>query len=128
MSATRRPATRLRRSALAGGGLLAAAVLSVPAAGSAAARPDDPPAPAQVPISQLLTQLHTYYQQAETATQGYDQAKETADKKRAAARTADRQLAAQRTAVAAARIPVRRPASAGEIRSCRAPRPELASG
>jgi len=33
-----------------------------------------------------------------------------------------------RTAVAAARIPVRRPASAGEIRSCRAPRPELASG
>ncbi|WP_063836125.1 C40 family peptidase [Actinacidiphila yeochonensis] len=104
MSATRRPAAaRLRRPALACGTLLAAAALSLTAARSAAARPYDPPAAPQVPLSQMLTQLHTDYEQTEAATQAYDQAKETADRLRAAARTADARLAAQRTAVADAR-------------------------
>jgi cell wall-associated NlpC family hydrolase len=103
MSATRRPTPRLRRSALACGGLLAAAALSLSAAGSAAAQPSDPTTTPQVPLSQLLTQLHTYYQQTEAATQAYDQAKENADKLRTAARAADAKLAEQRTAVADAR-------------------------
>jgi cell wall-associated NlpC family hydrolase len=102
MSAARQPSSWFR-SAVVCGALLAAAALSLPAAQQAAAQPADPPDTSQVPLSTLLTQLQTYYQQAETATDAYDKAKETADQQRTTAQQADRQLAAQRTAVAASR-------------------------
>ncbi len=101
MSVVRRP-SRLRPAARCGV-LLAAAALALPvAAPRAAARPYDP-APAQPSIAQLLTRLQTYYRQAETATEAYDKATESAGQQRAQARSIDRQLAAQRVAVADSR-------------------------
>lgn len=101
MSVARQPSSWFR-SAVVCGTLLAAAALSLPAAQQAAAQPHDPPA-GQVPLSTLLTQLQTYYQQTETATEAYNQAKETADQKRTAARKIDKQLADQKSAVADSR-------------------------
>ncbi|WP_435126102.1 NlpC/P60 family protein [Actinacidiphila sp. bgisy144] len=101
MSVARQPSSWFR-SAVVCGALLAAAALSLPAAQQASAQPYDPPAD-QVPLSTLLTQLQTYYQQTETATEAYNQAKETADQKRTAARKVDKQLADQKAAVAASR-------------------------
>jgi cell wall-associated NlpC family hydrolase len=83
------------------GTLLAAAALSLPAAQRASAQPYDPPP--TVPLSQLLTQLQTYYRQTETVTEAYNKAKETADQQRTKARQIDRQLADQRVAVADSR-------------------------
>ncbi|NUS16654.1 MAG: glycoside hydrolase, partial [Streptomyces sp.] len=57
--------------------------------------------PASLP--QLLTRLQTLYQQTETATESYNQAKATADQQRAKARSLDGQLAAARARVAAGR-------------------------
>ncbi|MYS21885.1 NlpC/P60 family protein, partial [Streptomyces sp. DvalAA-14] len=53
--------------------------------------------------AQLLRRLQTSYRQAETATEAYNRARQTADQRRAAADTVDRQLADQRVAVAGAR-------------------------
>lgn len=112
MSVVRRPA-RWHRPAARCGLLLAAAALVLPAAAPrAAALPYDPaptPVPAPAPalatpsLAQLLTSLQTYYRQAETATEAYDKATETARQQRARARGIDRQLAAQRVAVADSR-------------------------
>jgi cell wall-associated NlpC family hydrolase len=99
MSVARRTRGWLRSTVVCGA-LLAAAALGLPAAPQAAARPYDPPA---VPLDQLLTQLQTYYQQTETATEAYNQAKETADQQRTKAEDVDRQLADQRVAVATAK-------------------------
>jgi peptidoglycan DL-endopeptidase CwlO len=97
---TRRPGAWFR-SAMVCGALLAAAALSLPAAQRASAQPYDPPP--TVPLSQLLTQLQTYYRQTETVTEAYNKAKETADQQRTKARRIDRQLADQRVAVADSR-------------------------
>jgi len=118
MSVVRRP-TGWQRPAARCGLLLAAAALALPAAAPrAAALPADPsPAPAPAPaagstsasasaapsLAQLLSRLRTYYRQAETATEAYDRATETARQQRAQARSIDRQLAAQRVAVADSR-------------------------
>ena len=99
MSVARRPSVWCR-SAVVCGTLLAAAALSLPAAQQASARPDDPPA---VLLAQLLTQLQTYYQQTETATEAYNKAKESADRLRTTARKVDAQLAVQRAEVADSR-------------------------
>lgn len=102
MSVARRHAGWFR-SAVVCGTLLAAAALSLPAAQRAAARPYDDPATPTVPLSDMLTQLHTLYLGTETATEAYNQAKETAGKQRAQAERIDRQLADQRAAVAASK-------------------------
>ncbi|WP_433892419.1 C40 family peptidase [Streptomyces sp. CA-111067] len=89
------------RSAVVCGTLLAAAALALPAAQQAAARPDGPPALSpSASLPDLLDQLHTLYLQTETATESYNQAKETADTQRGKAEELDRQLADQRVAVA----------------------------
>jgi cell wall-associated NlpC family hydrolase len=102
--------------------LLASAALVLPTAPAAHAAPYEPPTPAATapatpatpaaagaatvtpdPLPQLLTRLKTLYQQAESATEAYDRAKEAAGKQRAKARAADARLAAQRARVTAAR-------------------------
>ncbi|MDX6356535.1 MAG: peptidoglycan DL-endopeptidase CwlO [Streptomyces sp.] len=122
MSVARRN-RRWSRSAAVCGALLAAAALSVPAVPqqAAAARPYDPPpgpadppvplavppavapAPTDLPLTELLPRLKTLFLQTETATDAYNQAKQTADQQRAKAEDVDRQLADQRVAVAGAR-------------------------
>ncbi|WP_405587448.1 NlpC/P60 family protein [Streptomyces sp. NBC_01190] len=102
MSVARRTRT-WPRSAVVCGTLLAAAALSLPAAEQAVARPYDPVLTPAVPLPTLLGRLKTSYQQTETATEAYNQAKETADQQRAKAEAVDRQLADQRVAIATAK-------------------------
>ena len=113
---SRGPAPARHRGAAAGGVLLASAALVLPTAPAATAQPSAPPTPAAtaspspVPdaatpdqLPELLTRLQTLYQQTESATEAYDQAKEAAGRQRAKARAADARLAAQRAKVTAAR-------------------------